>query len=137
MSNKYSKILIYSAILTLTLSCRHHDNASMAFQETDGIVAMEAQNAHEIVGWQPVEIENSLAMQDTSSRQQGFLIFDIEITNPGKYFVFLHCLAPEKSTSKNDCFVTLNDEKLYSIADEETRPDGMRVHSDKIGRAHV
>ena len=102
--------------------------AQPKFQEANGIISIEAEYAKEIVGWALVQGSSGNALQDTSDRNLGYMTYDINFQTPGNYYMFLYCLAPNKDTSKNDCFVFLNEEKLYA-ADDSTRPDGMRVHT--------
>ncbi len=104
--------------------------AQNMFIDRNGVISMEAEHAHEIKGWMPVTgMSGGKAMQDTSSRGQGRMIYHLNISEPGPYFVFLLCRTPG-GTSTNDCFIRINGDKLHAVASPAMRPDGMRVHSE-------
>ncbi len=98
------------------------------FIETNGVIAMEAENADRIIGWKLIDGKSQKALQDTSAQGKGYMTYSIRIDQPGRYWVSLLCLAPVGDTGKNDAFVYLNGKKLYGI-DDKTRPDGMRCHT--------
>ena len=76
-----------------------------------------------------VKGQSGAAMQDDSERGQGWLRYELEFEQKGKYFVYFLCMAPQKNTSQNDCFVYLDNQKLYALGDKHLRPDGIRVHT--------
>ncbi len=119
-------LTIFGLAVCLMTACTAQ---SKKFDEHEGTVSMEAENATEIVGWKRVSGNSGDAMQDVSERKKGWMYYNVRFTRPGRYFVHLYCLAPGNNTSKNDCYVKLDDEKLYSVADPQKRPDGIRVHS--------
>jgi len=105
-------------------------SAQDIFTDKNGVISMEAEHAHEIKGWIPVTgMSGGKAMQDTSSRGQGRMSYNLKISEPGPYFVFLLCRTPG-GTSTNDCFIRINGDKLHAVASPAMRPDGMRVHSE-------
>ncbi|MDZ7314802.1 MAG: hypothetical protein ONA69_01520 [candidate division KSB1 bacterium] len=119
---------IYLVLLMMSITCSEAQTLSYRFVNVDGIISMEAENADRIVGWKRIDGRSNHALQDTSEQGKGYMTFSILIDQPGKYWVSLLCLAPLGDTSKNDCFVCLDGERLYGI-DDKTRPDGMRCHT--------
>ncbi len=100
------------------------------FRSQNGIVSIEAEHATEIVGWQDTTGVSGAAMQDMSERHAGYMLYKIYFDEPGLYFMSLLARTPG-GTSTNDCFITIDDKKLYG-ADAQTRPDGMRVHGEEF-----
>jgi len=100
--------------------------------EHDGQIFLEAEHATTSHGWKILPGKSGQAMQDDAERGTGWLSFDVHFSQPGRYFVHLLCLAPERNTSKNDCYVLLNEEQLHAVGDDNLRPDGVRVHSEKF-----
>ncbi len=98
-------------------------------QMDNGVISVEAEHALACQGWRMVDGLSGKAMQDDSERGQGWLRYELQFNQAGQYFVYLLCLAPDKNTSKNDCYVYLGNEKLQAIGEEKLRPDGIRVHT--------
>lgn len=117
-------------LLVLIAPLLHHGYAQPQFKEENGTIALEAEHATTLTGWRLVNGKSGQALQDNSERKQGKLTFNIKVESPGKYFVYLLCLAPARDTGKNDCYVTLNGKPLYAASDSTLRPEGIRVHSD-------
>jgi hypothetical protein len=105
-------------------------SAQPQFEEQNEVIALEAEHATTVAGWRIAEEKSGQALQDHAGRHQGKLTFDITVESPGKYYVYLLCLAPERDTGKNDCYVTLDGEPLYAANDSTLRPEGIRVHAD-------
>ena len=60
------------------------------------------------------------------------LYYELEFDKAGRYFVYLLCMAPKKNTSQNDCYIYLENQRLYALGDSRLRPDGIRVHTDEF-----
>jgi len=94
-------------------------------RERDGRVAFEAEDGDG--DWRVIPAPNGQAVQDPG---QGRMRYEIEFTRPGNYYVFLLAKqGPAGGGAENDAALTLNGERLYG-SDDQTRPDGMRVHGD-------
>ena len=91
------------------------------FVEQDGVVSMEAERAAPARGWIEVEGKSGKALQDDG---HGSLSFNILFSRGGKYYVWFLC-RDQGNTETNDCFVTLDRERLYAV-DDKSRPDGIR-----------
>jgi hypothetical protein len=96
------------------------------------VITVEAEHALHCRGWRMVKGYSGQALQDDSERGQGWLRYELEFNRTGRYFVYLLCLAPQKNTSQNDCYLYLEKEKLYAIGDPVLRPDGIRVHTGEF-----
>lgn len=97
------------------------------FREQDGAVIFEAEDG--AGDWKRIPSPTGFAMQDPGS---GSMSYEIEFTQPGKYYVFLLAqqgLAGRGKGKENDVALTLGGEKLYG-ADDQTRPVGMRGSGD-------
>ncbi len=101
-------------------------------QTDKGVIAVEAENAITCQGWRMVDGLSGKAMQDDSERGEGWLYYELEFDKAGRYFVYLLCMAPKKNTSQNDCYIYLENQRLYALGDSRLRPDGIRVHTDEF-----
>ena len=94
------------------------DNEGTVFLEKNGIVAMEAEHASEIVGWSVVRgLKNSsgVTMIDEEPAEGGKLIFRVKFNQPGTYTIWaLHAKSTEgyRPDQANDCFALFNENKL-------------------------
>ncbi len=95
-------------------------------------ILLEAENTTYCQGWRLVPGKSGDALQDDAARGEGILRYDLYLKRAGRYYVHLLCMAPEKNTSKNDCFLLLNDERLLASKDSTIRPEGIRVHSSQF-----
>lgn len=93
------------------------------------VIAVEAEHALACEGWRIVAGLSGKAMQDDSERGQGWLRYELKFDHAGKYFVYFLSMAPQKNTSQNDCYVYLDNQRLYALVDSRLRPDGIRVHT--------
>ncbi len=96
-------------------------------RERDGEVAFEAESGSG--NWKRIPSPTGSAVVDPG---YGRMIYDIEFTRPGKYYVFLFArqgVAGRGKGKENDIALTLGGEKLYG-ADDKTRPVGMRSGGD-------
>ncbi|MGD1894027.1 MAG: hypothetical protein ACFB15_25960, partial [Cyclobacteriaceae bacterium] len=118
--------------LPLVFTYTYPGSAQPQFEEQNGVIALEAEHATTVAGWRLVDGTSGQALQDNAARHQGKLTFDITIESPGKYYIYLLCLAPGRDTGKNDCYVTLDGNPLYAAKDSTLRPKGIRVHADTL-----
>ena len=125
--NFRNSILISTLVCLFLPCCLNYSH--LHAQGDAGIIAVEAEHALACQGWRMVSGHSGKAMQDDSERGQGWLRFELKFDQPGRYFMYLLCLAPDKNTSKNDCYVYLDEKKLHAIGEEKLRPDGIRVHT--------
>lgn len=91
--------------------------------EHNGIVQFEAEDG--AGDWKRISAPTREAVQDPGS---GVMRYEIEFTQPGKYYVFLLARQGEAGRGKgkeNDVALTLGGEKLYGV-DDSTRPTGLR-----------
>ena len=120
------------AVLVATVVCGNVVRAaSQTYQEVNGVVSMEAENATERVGWTEEDITNSsgVTMEDSASRNQGWLKFSVTFTRTGNYFVwFRHMKPPGATDGSNDCYVYVDGNRLYVWEGSGTRPDGCGTH---------
>ena len=96
-------------------------------QEDIGVIAVEAEHALACQGWRMVNGRSGEAMQDDSERGRGWLSFELQFNQAGQYFMYLLCLAPDNNTSKNDCYVYLDNEKLHAIGEEKRQIGGKLI----------
>jgi hypothetical protein len=95
--------------------------------EQGGEVLFEAESG--VGPWKRIPTPTGLAVMDPGF---GSMIYDIEFTKPGKYYVFLLARQGEAGRGKgkeNDIELTLGGEKLYG-SDDKTRPVGIRSSGD-------
>lgn len=97
-------------------------------KEQDGVISIEAESGR-VTGWDLLPGVSGSALIDVSERGQGSLSYEITFTGTGKYYMYLLCkLTGDNGGQRNDCFVTLDGEKLFA-SDGVIRPDGMRTHT--------
>jgi len=100
---------------------------SKAIVASNGIVQFEAEDG--AGNWPRISTPDGAAVQDPGS---GSMSYEIEFTQPGKYYVFLFARQGEAGRGKgkeNDTALTLGGEKLYG-SDDSTRPTGIRCSGD-------
>lgn len=99
----------------------------VSFQEMDGRVVMEAENAFAVEGWVEVPGESGRAMRDESARGEGYLTYPLSFATPGTYYLYMlmRRTDPEHADKSNDAFVSFAGRKVFA-ADGQTRPDGIR-----------
>ncbi|MBK9139095.1 MAG: DUF5060 domain-containing protein [Verrucomicrobia bacterium] len=92
-------------------------------RERDGVVEFEAEAG--VGDWTLIPSPTGRAIQ---SPGEGRMRYEIEFTQPGKFYVFLLARqGPIGRDKENDVLLSLNGEKLYG-QDDRTRPDGMRSY---------
>jgi len=100
---------------------------SKVITERNGLVQFEAENG--TGDWKRIATPDGAAVEDPGS---GSMSYEIEFTQPGKYYVFLLARQGEAGRGKgkeNDAALTLGGEKLYG-GDDTTRPTGIRCSGD-------
>jgi hypothetical protein len=111
----------YTALLELT------SPPAPVIRARGGEIAFEAENGSG--NWKRIATPTGSAVQDPG---YGRMYYDIEFTEPGKYYVFLFARQGEAGRNKgkeNDVALTLGGEKLYG-SDHKTRPTGIRSSGD-------
>jgi hypothetical protein len=111
----------YAALRELT------SPAPKVIVEHGGIVQFEAEDG--LGDWKRIATPSGAAVQDPGA---GTMTYEIEFTQPGKYYVFL--LARQGDAGRghgkeNDTELTLGGEKPYGC-DGTTRPRGIRCYGD-------
>lgn len=95
--------------------------------ERAGRLAFEAEEG--AGDWKRIATPTGFAVEDTGS---GGMSYDLEFTQPGKYYVFLLARqgdAGRGQGKENDTTLTLGGERLYG-SDGTTRPTGLRCSGD-------
>ncbi|MBP8257582.1 MAG: hypothetical protein KAX37_09670 [Opitutaceae bacterium] len=91
--------------------------------ERNGIVDFEAEDG--VGDWNRISTPTGEGVLDPGS---GVMRYEIEFTQPGRYYVFILARQGEAGRGKgkeNDVALTLGGETLYGV-DNSTRPDGLR-----------
>lgn len=102
----------------------------------NGVILIEAASCA-FQGWEQVDDDSESALIDRSERGEGWISTQIDFKEIGDYYLYLMCKYTGDSLSeRNDCFVTLDDQRLFG-SDGTSRPDGIRTHSSKLAWSYL
>jgi hypothetical protein len=101
--------------------------------ETEGVIAIEAEQAVYRDGWIEVDGVSGSAMRDEGERGRARIAYNVRFDEPGRYYVYMLMRRTdlEHSDKANDAFVLLGGRKLYA-SDDVTRPDGIRCSQQEF-----
>jgi hypothetical protein len=120
-------LVVYTTFVAVIFICAPCAGQSRLFNESNGMVFIEAEEASNVSGWKQVDGRSGKAMRDTVGGNKGSMSYSINFTKAGNYYIYALARRTDlqHSDKANDWTVTLNNQKLYGI-DNKTRPEGMR-----------